>query len=267
MNLLLRVVSGAVLLALVVAALWFGLPWVAIVVGAAALIAAWEFRGIGRRMRLWPAAWILYPLVLWLAIRFALPGGWQTAEWPLLAAVVVALPLEMLLRRDIRCWAAALSGALYIGFTLGFFIAVFQWRPDGDHFGLRLVALPLLSVFAGDTAAYAAGSTLGRHGFFRSISPRKSVEGAVAGAAATIVVAALTAAPLVGLSPVAGAGLGALLTVAAQAGDLAESALKRQAEVKDSSALIPGHGGLLDRIDSLVLVGPVVYCYLKLIHF
>ena len=109
------------------------------------------------------------------------------------------------------------------------------------------------------------GSATGRRPFFRSISPKKTLEGAVAGAAGSILVGALAGPALVGLSAAAGVGLGALTAVAAQGGDLVESAFKRAAGAKDSSGLIPGHGGLLDRIDSLVLVGPVVYCYLKLI--
>ena len=72
---------------------------------------------------------------------------------------------------------------------------------------------------------------------------------------------------LVGIGAGTAAGMGALIAVAAQGGDLVESAIKRQAGVKESSGLIPGHGGLLDRLDSLVLVGPVVYCYLRLVAF
>ncbi|MGH7748164.1 MAG: phosphatidate cytidylyltransferase, partial [Candidatus Dormibacteria bacterium] len=141
------------------------------------------------------------------------------------------------------------------------------WPSSLDHFGLRLVGVVLLSVVAGDTAALFAGSAFGRHPFFASISPHKTVEGAVAAALATMLVVLLAGPPLVGIGAAAAAGLGVLIAVAAQGGDLAESALKRQAGEKDSSHLIPGHGGLLDRVDSLVLVAPVAYCYLRLIAF
>jgi phosphatidate cytidylyltransferase len=145
-------------------------------------------------------------------------------------------------------------------------VGLYRWHAvDADHFGLRLVTLVVLAVVAGDTFAYFAGRALGRHPFFASISPKKTAEGAVAGAAAAILVGAFAGPALVSISIPAGAGLGALVAVAASAGDLAESALKRAAGVKDSGRLIPGHGGLLDRIDSLVLVGPVVYCYLRLV--
>jgi len=215
-----------------------------------------------------PAAWILYPLTLSLALRFSFPAAYQTADWPLIATLTVGLIGIAVSYRSLRGWAAALAGALYLGFGLGFFVALYGWHAtDASHFGLRLVAVPLLAVFAGDTAAYFVGTAAGRHRFFAAISPKKTVEGAVAGAAATILVAALAGPALVGLGTAAAAGLGALLAVAAQGGDLVESAFKREAGAKDSSKLIPGHGGLLDRLDSLVLVGPIVYCYLKLLSF
>jgi phosphatidate cytidylyltransferase len=129
------------------------------------------------------------------------------------------------------------------------------------------VALAVGGAVVGDSAAYFVGSAIGRHPFFHSISPRKSLEGAVAGAVASILVGAIAGPWLIGISVPLGAGLGALMAVAAQGGDLVESAIKRQAGVKDSGTLIPGHGGLLDRADSLVLMAPVVYCYLKLIAF
>ena len=268
MNLLLRVASGAILLAVLFAVVWLGTPYVAALVAVGALVAAWELCGLLRRVGVEPSAWIAYPLTLWLALRFIFPGAYQAADWPLLAAVTVGLLVAVAHRRGLRGWGAAVLCALYCGFSLGFYVALYRWHPvDPDHFGLRLVALALLAVFAGDTVAYAAGTLLGRHGFFRRISPRKTLEGAIAGAAASLLVGALAGPPLVGLGAGAGAGLGALAALFSQGGDLVESAVKREARVKDSSGLIPGHGGLLDRVDSLVLVGPVVYCYLKLISF
>ncbi|MBV9099787.1 MAG: phosphatidate cytidylyltransferase [Candidatus Dormibacteraeota bacterium] len=268
MNLLLRVVSGAILLGILAGVLWAGTPYVAAVVAVAALVAAWELSGLLRRMGVQPAAWLAYPLTLWLALRFAFPAAYRAADWPLVAAVTVGLVAAGLMRRSLRAWAASVVCALYSGFTLGFYVALYRWHEvDTTHLGVRLAVLTLAAVFAGDTVAYAAGTLVGRHGFFRRISPRKTVEGAVTGAAASILVGALAGPALISMSAAAGAGLGALVALFAQGGDLAESALKREAGVKDSSHLIPGHGGLLDRIDSLVLVGPVVYCYLRLIAF
>lgn len=276
MNLLLRIVSGAVLLGVVAAALWIGTPAVAALIGLAVLVGSWELAGLLRRVEMAPPAWLLYPISLWLAVRLALPAAYQDVQWPLLAALTAGLLATTVVRIGFDRWCAAVGAALYIGFGLSFWLALYLWPveffvPAGGaldiHFGLRLVGLVLLAVVAGDTAAYITGSAVGRHPFFQDISPHKTVEGAAGAAAATILVTGLLGPPLVGLAVPAAVGLGALITVAAQGGDLAESALKRRAGQKDSSALIPGHGGLLDRIDSLVLVAPVVYCYLRLIAF
>ena len=155
-----------------------------------------------------------------------------------------------------------------IACELGFWIAIYRWHvPDTNHLGFRLVLLAVAGAVCGDTVAYFAGSAIGRHRFFPSISPNKSLEGAVGGAFASVLIGAIAGPWLIGISVPLGAALGGLMAVAAQGGDLVESAIKRQAGVKDSGTLIPGHGGLLDRADSLVLVAPVVYCFLKLIAF
>ena len=268
MSLLLRILSGAVLIAVVGGALWIGTPTVAVLIGAGVLFGCWELSGLLRGIDLEPPTWLLYPLALWLGIRLALPAGFQDAQWPLLAALTAGLIACLLLRVGFHRWSAAIGGGVYLGFALGFFLALYLWHPAStDHFGFRLVALVLLSVIAGDVAAYFIGSAVGRHPFFASVSPRKTVEGAFAGLAASVLVAALAGPALAGIGYGTGAGMGALIAVASQGGDLAESALKRRAGVKDSSRLIPRHGGILDRLDSLVLVGPVVYSYLRLIGF
>jgi CDP-diglyceride synthetase len=163
-------------------------------------------------------------------------------------------------------WAAAVGGALYIGLTLGYYFALFRWHPapDADRFGLRIVCVTLAGAMLGDTMALFTGSRFGRHPFFPRVSPRKTLEGALGGAAATLVAIAVGMPWLVGLAIWQAVLLGAAVAVAAQGGDLVESALKRAAGAKDSSSLIPGHGGLLDRLDSLLLLGPVVYSFLRI---
>ena len=275
MNLLLRIVSGAVLLAVIGLVLWVGTAAVAVLIGAVVLVGCFELSGLLAKIEVRPPGWIVYPLSLWLAIRLALPDAYQDVQWPLLAALTAGLLAATALRTGFDRWAAAIGGSVYLGFGLSFFLALYLFPvvstlPTSSpltHFGPRLVGLVLLAVIAGDTAAYLAGSTLGRHPFFASISPRKTVEGAIGGLAASLLVALLAGPPLIGIGAGAAAGLGLLIAVAAQGGDLAESALKRQAGAKDSSRLIPGHGGLLDRVDSLVLVAPVAYCYLRLSAF
>lgn len=164
-------------------------------------------------------------------------------------------------------WAAAIGGALYVGLCLGYYLALLRWHAgaDADRFGLRVVLVVLAAAMLGDTAALFTGRALGRHPFFPRISPRKTVEGALGGAVVGIAVVAVGMPVWVGLPIWQAVLLGGAVAVAAQGGDLAESALKRAAGAKDSSGLIPGHGGLLDRLDSLLLLGPVVYSFLRLV--
>lgn len=268
MNLTLRVLSGLVLVAVIFAALWIGTPAVAAIVGAGSVAGAWELRGLLGRIGPAPPVWLLLPLTLWLGIRFVLPASDMAADWAFAAAAVLGLLAGVALRQSFAGWALAVGGATYLGLCLGFWVAIYRWRiPDTTHLGLRLVVLALAGAVIGDTVAYFVGTAFGRRPFFKSISPHKSLEGAVAGAIASILVGAIAGPLLIGISVPLGAGLGALMAVASQGGDLVESAIKREAGVKDSGILIPGHGGILDRADSIVLLAPVVYCYLKLIAF
>ena len=126
--------------------------------------------------------------------------------------------------------------------------------------GVQTCALPILCVWAFDTAAYFTGRRFGKHAFMHHISPSKTLEGVAGGVAAAALVGALLVAAL-GRPWLAGLGFGILLAAAAQAGDLAESMLKRAAGAKESGTLIPGHGRILDRVDSFLFAAPVAYFY------
>ncbi|HSP65237.1 MAG TPA: phosphatidate cytidylyltransferase, partial [Candidatus Deferrimicrobium sp.] len=260
-----RWVSGVVLILVVAGAVAIGGLLFVAVVAAAAAIGAWEFAGLAGRLDARPPLWLLLPVTVWLSIRYAVPGSPPALDIALGAVLVAGLAGLVVSGTSWRGWMAAVAGAVYVGFTLGFYVALLNWRP-GDHtFGIEALALPVVSVIVCDTSAYLAGSAFGRHRFFPQLSPRKSVEGAIAGLAGAIAIAAVLGHVLLGLSPLVGAAAGLLVAVVAQAGDLAESALKRQGGAKDSGNLIPGHGGILDRLDSLVLVAPVIYCLYRLI--
>ena len=126
--------------------------------------------------------------------------------------------------------------------------------------GRDWVLLAVLTTFTVDTGAYLTGSLIGRHKLWPTVSPRKTWEGAVGGVAGGLLaVGVLSQWFNLGLHPGAVVGLGLALGIAAQAGDLLESWMKRKADIKDSSGLLPGHGGLLDRLDSIVFVSPVVF--------
>ena len=124
----------------------------------------------------------------------------------------------------------------------------------------------VFAVVANDAAALLVGSRIGRHPFFPTISPRKTVEGAVAGVLGSVVVMLIGVAAILGLSPIQAIALGIVVGVSGQVGDLVESQMKRIAEVKDSSHLIPGHGGVLDRLDSILFPPILVYFYVTTFH-
>lgn len=167
-------------------------------------------------------------------------------------------------------WAATAFGAVYVGQVgaAAFLATPALWTWGGGPGWLPERAWPLVlvaAVWSFDSGAYLVGCAIGRRPFFAWISPKKTVEGVVGGlVVATVAVAAGLA--LAGGNPAEALLVGPLLGVAAQAGDLAESLLKRAAGAKDSGTLLPGHGGILDRMDSFLFAAPVLAAYVALVH-
>ena len=187
---------------------------------------------------------------------FALPA------FTLLIAIITVLSAAVWRGTpDTERSANTLLAIAYIGWLLGFGILLHHTSPLGDELLLYVVGV----TWIGETAAYLVGSAIGRHKLAPVISPKKSVEGALAQLAASIVTGAAVGAWLL---PTCGVGVwvgaGALLGVVGQFGDLAESAIKRSAGTKDTGGLIPGHGGVLDRIDSLLFNLPAFYYFSRL---
>jgi phosphatidate cytidylyltransferase len=144
-----------------------------------------------------------------------------------------------------------LAAIVYCSVTLGFLVIL----PRESIFVLFAI------IWAGDVAAYYGGRAFGRHALAPKVSPKKTVEGAVAGLIASIAAGIFAGVWLWGESWITFAGISAATAVAGQLGDLAESVLKRSAGVKDSSSILPGHGGILDRLDSLFFAAPVFYWF------
>jgi phosphatidate cytidylyltransferase len=173
-------------------------------------------------------------------------------------------------------------GAVYVGLPVAF-IALLHAMPTrmdwgeltpSPWMGLMVVALPLAATWIGDAAAYFAGTAWGKKKLFPSVSPGKSWVGAWAGTLAAAAAGAgwlLVARPFLPGMPVAGVGLaaaiGAVLGMAAIMGDLAESLMKREAGMKDSGTLFPGHGGVLDRLDALIFTLPTAYILLWIAEY
>ncbi len=268
-DLLPRLASGVVLVALVAGLLVLGGIPLDLLIGAGSVLGAWELCDLLSRLPAPAPRWLVIGLTVWLAERAVLPGAGGSTELILVAAVLAGMVAGVLLRIPWAGWAAGLGGGLYLGIGLGTLLALYHWPGAAAGVGLRLLAIVVGAVVATDTLAYFAGRAAGRHRhpFFPSISPQKSLEGAIGGLIGSVLVTGIAGPLVLGLNPAWAVVLGVLVAVAAEGGDLVESALKRQAQVKDSGRLIPGHGGLLDRIDGLVLAGPAVYCLLVLIGF
>ena len=182
-----------------------------------------------------------------------------TPELALLVGVglICSAPLWSSGRPLVESTANTLFGAIYIGWLLGYAIWL-QGRADGPQLVLFLVGV----TWAGESAAYLVGSSVGRRRLAPILSPGKTVEGAIAQVIVSIAAALALGfwlLPACGLLGAAGAGV--VLGVIGQVGDLAESAIKRSIGTKDTGDLIPGHGGMLDRIDSLLFNAPALYLY------
>jgi phosphatidate cytidylyltransferase len=270
----LRVASGVVAVPFLVGVAYFGEPdspgwhvYCTVIVVATAL-AAWEVRGMLRSGGYAPLDAVLLGLAIVLPIDVAVRGGQVGPDGILLVALAVLGGLvRLVLRasasaepvtdhdRGLVDWALSLALALYLGGLMQFYLPLRQ-RPDG---AVWVIALLVLS-WVCDSCAYFVGRAFGRARLAPRISPSKSVEGAVAGLIGAAVVGALIGV-LTGHGPALLAGYGVAIGLATVLGDLAESLLKRQTGVKDSGVLIPGHGGILDRMDSLLFCAPVAFAY------
>jgi phosphatidate cytidylyltransferase len=165
-----------------------------------------------------------------------------------------------------QSWALTLGAALWLGWLLSHFVLLRDLSPAFDlGTGTRWLVLTFLVTWINDSAAYAVGKTIGRHPCSPYLSPKKTWEGTIGGWLGGVLAAVLLGRWLVELSWVQGLVLGVLVATVAPLGDLAKSMVKRQMGVKDFGALIPGHGGMFDRIDSLLFVAPVTYYFAILV--
>jgi phosphatidate cytidylyltransferase len=296
-----RVISGVVLLALVLTAIWIQGLLLMIVVALASGLAAHEFYEIARRAGYSPWYPVGIALSLLLAMRGYLGGKDLLSGVPYtgpgtgVEVTVLAMVLVLVLVRQGTMWLRApmtagrnvptalatasgtgsapgwanlgltLGGAIYTGGLLGYvpMLAALQDGPDKAAGVFWLLAV-IACTAACDTGAYFVGSLLGKHKLIPHISPAKTWEG-LAGGILGAVIASIALSGLLKLSLVSAIILGLVICAAAVAGDLCESLLKRAARVKDSGNLIPGHGGLLDRIDSIVFVLVAVYWFTQVI--
>jgi phosphatidate cytidylyltransferase len=260
----LRILSGFIAVPLMIGIAYLGNPIYGLFIALASAYAALEVRGMLRAGGYSPLDWLLVGLAALLPLDAWLVGSSPLIPDPIVVVVVlVVLSLTWLLirptsERALVDWALSLGLALYLGGLMQFYLplrAVSSSLP-----GFWVIALMVLS-WVCDSSAFFVGGALGRTPLAPTISPKKSVEGAIAGLVGAAIGGLILGLPF-GLSPLLMLGYGFAIGLATIVGDLIESLLKRQTGVKDSGVLIPGHGGLLDRMDSLLLCAPVAVLYL-----
>ncbi len=257
-----RVITALWGIPLVVAAVWFDgpIPWFTILAVIVGLLACLEFYRMSSVSKAWPLA--VFGLVV-TVLFITYPHCTFPSALPVLltAAVVLSLIILVVMRKreDVfSSWAWMIGSVLYIGWLLSLLVTI---RLDAGRDWLYLV---LFATFGSDTSAYFIGKAFGKHKLAPQISPGKTREGAVAGVIGAIVICLLFTLDTPLQLPL-GYGhaviLGLFISIFGQLGDLVESLLKRNFGAKDSGGIMPGHGGILDRLDSLLFAGAVVYGY------
>jgi phosphatidate cytidylyltransferase len=256
-NLISRVLVGVIGLPLVLGLVWLGGWWLTVLVLVAGLVAVHEYVTVARPLR--PLAPALY-LGVALALILAQTSGIVWMLGGMLATYVFAFAASVLAKTrapSTVAIGATILGAGWIGFGLGHLILV---RDVQEH-GRLLAFTILLTVWAADTFAYFGGKLLGRHKLAPTLSPGKTWEGFVIGSLAGVFVSfvALYDTRHTYLRVWEAIVLGIVVVLAAVVGDLFESMLKRDMQVKDTGRLLGGHGGILDRVDALLFAGPAAY--------
>ena len=256
-----RIATAAVIIALLLTVL--RLPWqaFALLMGLVVLLAWSEYDRLIRPLGAVPASTSGALMALGCALSFASMSPVAPLLW-LLATVLVATVASLRSGYSdpgtfVGTLAATICGVVWLGLAPGAHIGL-RRLPEGDTWLLFVYA----AVAVGDSAALYGGTAFGRRKLAPYLSPNKTIEGTLSGIIGSAAAGYVVGLWLPGINDIQAVGLAVLLGAAGQVGDLMESALKRAAGVKDSSTLLPGHGGVLDRIDSHLPAGTVLYLIL-----
>lgn len=277
-----RALTAAILVPVVVGVVLFAPLWLLSgLVGVVILLSLWEFFRMGEQVGYsgfvqWTTLCaLLIVFVQWREAAVAarrMASGWMLAPPAtvpgrleailvlfLLGLGILASFTKLEVKRRLGALVESAGGLLLVALPLSYLV-----RIAGFPSGRRFLLLILVLMWVGDTSAYFVGKSLGRLPMAPVLSPKKTWEGAAANLLGSVV-AGFVAARWLPLPAVSVLILAVLANIAGQAGDLLESAYKRSAGVKDSGQLLPGHGGMLDRIDSLALAAPMAWWYLTLL--
>ncbi len=254
-----RIITALCGTPILIATVWFDkpLPWFTVLAAIWGVLAALEFYRMVAGSKIQP---LTYAGLIWTLLFILSPHfDYEFITPLLLTSAMVILAILFILRRQkegaFTSWVWTMGGILYVGWLLSYLVAL---RLDAGRYW---VFLALFTTFGCDTTAFFVGRALGKHRLAPSISPGKTWEGAIGGVIGAVIVSLTIVRVFSLLSYGQAIFLGLLVGILGQFGDLTESLLKRNMGVKESGKLIPGHGGLLDRMDSVVFAGIVVYYF------
>lgn len=259
-----RVLTAVVALPILLYSVWSSQPYLFFALALVAIVAAThEFFFIASRAGAPPVGWVGYPAAVALVGVAAV--GRPDLGIVVLAAATIAAMIAMLGRVEDKQHVLVSAGATALGLLyvalLGSYLVAIRAIPVPGMPG-KLLTLFFAIIMMSDTGAYYTGRSLGRHKLAPRVSPGKTIEGSVGGLVASTLAAVASKYIFFPELPIPDAiALGAGLGVLGQVGDLCESLLKRGSDVKDAASILPGHGGFLDRLDSMLLNAPVFYYY------
>lgn len=264
----LRVLTAVVGIPIVAALIWLGGWWVFVGSFLAAVLGVYELHTMLVHTGYRPSLLVSLALTLLFLVSAMLPQQrLLLLEVGISAVLLISFPLLFFRKRldgALLDWALTLTSALYLGWPLSF-LEILRGYDVGLSNGFWWLLTLFAGVWAFDSGAFFAGHFLGRHRLAPRISPAKSWEGVAGGLVLSVLATALCTTLPMGVPWYLAVVLGILIAVAATLGDLSESLIKRQTHVKDSGQFLPGHGGILDRLDSLIFGALVVYIFAQLI--
>jgi phosphatidate cytidylyltransferase len=260
-----RVLSALVLVPIAALIVWAGGWWFFAAIVVIALLAGYEYSQLMRQGDYAPTT-VFVLAIIGVSLLAAQFPALNIIQPGLTALLILSIAWQLFQSQDktpTANWAITVAGGLYVGWLSANAIRLRGLSPNAV--GLAWMVLAVLVTWGGDSAAYFVGRAVGRHKFWPRLSPRKTWEGIFAGVIGCLVIGALVgylAMLLTGtIGPVHGLVVGLLAGIVGPFGDLAVSMMKRQVNAKDSGQLIPGHGGVLDRTDSLLFIIATTYYY------
>ncbi len=259
-----RILTIIVTVPVIVACTYYGGWGFFILVTALALLSLNEFYSLMNKKGYSPSylvGFIATIFFTWFTTYTLKHPHWEPyATGILTTAIIITFSAGIFLKKAQDSTVNAsitLLGILYIGWLFSYLILIREMTLHGAYLFFLIIA-----VWACDVTAYLVGTYLGKVKLSPFISPKKTVEGAVSGLIVAVIAAAIFS-KLIGMSLIHGIILGAVIGIVGQISDLVESLIKRDAGVKDSSHIVPGHGGVLDRMDSFILTAPIMYYYIS----